>query len=1270
MRVACRKPSPGILSFVVLALFGGWSGSIGSAQSASPLPFSATGHVSGGDWYSEVVVSRSQWRAGETVRVDVAVSVPDAQIAALAAAGIKADKLCVLMTAERSFDADGWMRLPSDERMSTLLTPAGLAIEGGVQGAVTDRYGYPYRSPVDQLGSLPLAQAPSDGYGTRSAVFALTSSLPSGLPPGLYRLRFDVGVTAGTRAYNLNGYPFAQRPSAKEAGTRTYFYSPVIPASGTHVSGRPIDAAQIQARIPWLLLAGYNSNGYRGVVAEEDRERFATSDRSLIPDDVILPMYDDSGKSLTYSLEPQFPADTIDPNQNIAWKWDAGELTVQVLAPDGAVTSLGTARFVAKSGNGPTTRNSAFTAWRPKAYGRYTVRASGWIPDQTGRRYEGGGSYSFWIAKRMTLATATFQGMPYAVGSSYGRDIQFNPPVPAEVQVTATLYPNSSAAEARVLSYWGKATAAGLFGAAQGMKPFALNAPGEYHARVLATYTDADGHLWVSTMRHAGVVYSEDAPVTARGKKLAAGGAYVDRGETHFEGYVDADGEQHLAHVTFPYQAGDVLLIGSEGQGANKIEPVLTYQMKGDTSGWDTKLNGVGTTNLRMKTSNGYSPHLYPEYITDIEYFYAAAPRPGFMGRFLVGESIVRAPYWPVSPNSFGGQIGASPNGDAPGDIYRLIGAVVMRRSGQAPLYAGYLASAFLLPKGSNNNRIVSAGSEDLQGATGDKARFFLVGLRPGTAFETGSTLRPAVQIDPILPASVRFILTWPDGREQVAEGVGDRAGSWAGPTAWVLDVPGVYRYRLSAAWNGFQGRMPGLPENGGEFYVYSKVRPAAAGLRVEGSAQRVFSAETGVTIAGTSSANHVRYALLTPGAVIDQGEVTVRGGRFEFRFDPAAVHARVPIYDITNASTGRPQIGRVVHLTFFAEERAPDGTAFWDFARVILRGTTLIAARSSAPATALVSLAAVPATLAPAPHDTGGQGGASAVTSAAAIRESDAAMDSLARGRDLRLLGSRSDTLIAGTVHERWGRFHGGVPVFGAHITRQIRDRITRSIFGSLHLGLAIDTTPGIDATAAEALSDANPDSEVSSELVILPLDGGGYALTWHVIVRTADDVRHVFVDARNGTRLIDYRSSERHQVSTRPDEQRAHDDAHALIEGAVQPTGRGESGLLSEAFAVIAGTRTQGTTTRAPDAQPVTSAWRLAMAEREAVDGSRGRDEIERTFYRAFLYLMPSDSTFSTFRAATIQSARDLYGTSSAAEAALVRAWDAVGIAGPDRP
>ena len=117
----------------------------------------------------------------------------------------------------------------------------------------------------------------------------------------------------------------------------------------------------------------------------------------------------------------------------------------------------------------------------------------------------------------------------------------------------------------------------------------------------------------------------------------------------------------------------------------------------------------IGATNLQLKTSNGYSPHLFPEYITDWAYYYAAAPRPGFMSRFLVAKHGTRAPYWPTSPNAFGGQIDASGNGDLPGDIYRLIGGVVLRKKAR-PQYAGYFSSAFLLPDGTDNDRIIAAG--------------------------------------------------------------------------------------------------------------------------------------------------------------------------------------------------------------------------------------------------------------------------------------------------------------------------------------------------------------------------------------------------------------------------------------------------------------------------------------------------------------------------------------------------------------------------------
>jgi Zn-dependent metalloprotease len=473
----------------------------------------------------------------------------------------------------------------------------------------------------------------------------------------------------------------------------------------------------------------------------------------------------------------------------------------------------------------------------------------------------------------------------------------------------------------------------------------------------------------------------------------------------------------------------------------------------------------------------------------------------------------VRAPYWPTSPFSFGGQIGASPNGDTPGDIYRLLGAVVLRRTGQAPLYSGYIASAFILPKGSNNNRVVAPGSEDLVSPTGGRARFFLVGLRPGTAFEVGSTFRPAVQIDPLLPVSIHFELDYPDGRRQTADGVGDATGSFAGPSSWALDVPGVYRYRLRGSWNGFEGRMPGLPEEGGEFYVYSKAPAGAARLKLDGATTRTFSASGSLAFSGSSTAPEVHYALITPGAVIEQGDLPVRGGKFQYVFDPAAVHAKVPLYDVVSVTTGKPQIGRVAHLTFFSEERA-GGARFFDLQRVILRGTSAFAPLAYTPGVAGASVAAGPVRI--------------DATDAGSLDAWEAQLDRLARGGELRFVSQEQDTLLPGRRHERLQQLHQGVPIFGAEVTRQIENGLTVSAFGTLHAVGELDPRPLVRAEDAQREIERRTGGEVPRDhppsLVVLPLDGGGHALAWQTEARTGTDVVATFTDAHTGRVLLEY--------------------------------------------------------------------------------------------------------------------------------------------------
>jgi thermolysin len=60
----------------------------------------------------------------------------------------------------------------------------------------------------------------------------------------------------------------------------------------------------------------------------------------------------------------------------------------------------------------------------------------------------------------------------------------------------------------------------------------------------------------------------------------------------------------------------------------------------------------------------------------------------------------------------------------------------------------------------------------------------------------------------------------------------------------------------------------------------------------------------------------------------------------------------------------------------------------------------------------------------------------------------------------------------------------------------------------------------------------------------------------------------------------------------------------------------------------------------------------------------GGANREQIEKVFYRAFAYYLPSNATFGTARAATIRAAQDLYGAGSPAERAITQAWSAVGV------
>ena len=896
-----------------------------------------------GNWSASVEYTPTSWIPGEQVKLDITLSFSDELFAAFKPPLLpNIDQVCILITAERDFDSSGNQHVAWDDQVSTLLTPAGLPIEGGGSGAVSRFNGYTQRTPVDVMFEAPISDFRIlDASSWRSGQVAASFDLPADLPPGIYRLRLDFGFKSGTKRLSFNGESMGIRP--KDLNSISCAYSPPVAASGINAAGTWVDGSEVRRRCYWALLWDYNSNGYRGVVAKEDEKNVAISPRNLIHDEIILPKLDSKRNAISYNIEPTFLLDNVNSQRNIPWRYNSGEWSAKVTLPNGTSLTVGTSKFSAKKGNGATTKNSNFTSWKPPVYGNYTIEAKGWIEDVWGNRYEGGGNYSFWIAERLTLATATFQGQAYNVGNRYGRDIAFNPPVPADVTIKASLYANSDPNNVTTVVSIGKATKGGVFTAAQGMKPLPLNAPGEYHASILATYWDSQGTLWVSTMRHAGVVYAVDSPIEAHGKKInLPGGKIADRGEQHWEGYMDQNGTSVLDHINFPYNPYDVLLIASEGNASNKIEPVLTYRVKSSNATYDSTLQTIGRSNLQIKTSNGLSPEMFPEFITDMQYYYGSAPRPGFNSRFVVSHDNIRAPYWPTSPNSFGGEIGASSNGDLPGDIYRFLGGVVVKNKGQTPLYAGYQASGFILPKGTNNNRVIGPGEEDLPSPDGQPARFFLVSVRPGMVYETGNTFGAVLQIDPVVPCDVSFNLTAPDNTTRMTTGKGDQYGYFVATDKWLLDKPGVWTYTINATWSGYRGKVPGLPESGGWIFVLENETSPDLGMTLKMPEIQTFSPIAGLNVTGQTSASKVYFAAIIPGAVLEQGVLPVNNGEFSYTFDPQNMADKIQTYDIINLVNGKPEIGRVVHLTFFSEEQGSSG-AYHSFVRVILRGTTAI---------------------------------------------------------------------------------------------------------------------------------------------------------------------------------------------------------------------------------------------------------------------------------------------------------------------------------------
>ena len=147
---------------------------------------------------------------------------------------------------------------------------------------------------------------------------------------------------------------------------------------------------------------------------------------------------------------------------------------------------------------------------------------------------------------------------------------------------------------------------------------------------------------------------------------------------------------------------------------------------------------------------------------------------------------------------------------------------------------------------------------------------------------------------------------------------------------------------------------------------------------------------------------------------------------------------------------------------------------------------------------------------------------------SGAPLRDSDDRVSRMLRSGELRVRQTVDDPLVAGRLHERSDQYYRGVRVFGGDVARQSAQGLTESVFGTVYEGIDLSTSPVIGEERARAVLEARTgvasDPSQRPELLVLPLDGGGYLLTWRLRIVTRGDARQYFIDARTGAAVLDY--------------------------------------------------------------------------------------------------------------------------------------------------
>ncbi len=764
----------------------------------------------GGTWEMRVTASSKEIDPGDglTLAIDYEIN-----SYGLAYNADRIDGVYSLVTGARVFNQDGEMIGGPQVMASTLLTGTGLPIEIETSGLPTDGFGGKFHHPIDSYRFTPSSDLIIDtDEGTIHGTELHTIIIDPEIPIGWYQLRIDIGlqINEGDIVTLMGVDPSLSSTSEEEQ---------------THAVTGPIAiGTQNQPQMIWTLFSSSLPSG--GVVAVEDRGYLATTNRTGWSSRAILPMTDTRGGQIRYLLEPDFPQVwnpfMRTPGSLLDLDYNSGWLQVRIENPDGSIVDLGGAPFSGRRGIGATTLQDKF-AYNFTSYGRHRIELTGWIQDKSGQTYVGGGVYEVYVAHLIDIETNVLNGTPFRKNDFFDSGFQLYPPVPAKVEITWEIDPNSridpdDGSFTAYANKWGYYSPPLSFGRDRFAREssFQFNSPGEYRVVLLASYSEPDGTLWMGEKTIIGVIHPDDSIDLA--SRPPSSGSFSFTNNARF--------------VPVPADSGDtVILPESTTPGLPTVYTFPIGFFTGDQTGFRTddsalmelESGAAGTfVTPCLASSSGLFPVNYPEDIDRRSYLVSLATRSdgycqGFIGE---GSSNAHLPYptFPWNPVEL--------SADASGDIYHFWSSMVYRDITANSTRYGYYSTGVVLSKNVTVPALHQAGSSIISDGWGSHNLIVHnTAVRPGSIISEGSTFTPAAYFLPLPPEStVEFIVTPPEGEPEIITLTADNSGYASGMRErFNLDQEGVWKVESTLTQDAETGTLLGINDGAPwEFYVIS----------------------------------------------------------------------------------------------------------------------------------------------------------------------------------------------------------------------------------------------------------------------------------------------------------------------------------------------------------------------------------------------------------------------------------------------------------------